>query len=347
MSPLQDQEKLRAACQQARQAVLLEAQALQELAAVTTDVRFYAALELILSVQGRLIVTGMGKSGHIGGKIAATLASTGTPSFFIHPGEASHGDLGMLQPQDALLAISNSGETNELADLIAFTRRFGVPLLGMTSCLDSTLARHCDIVLALPAQPEACPMGLAPTTSTTMALALGDALAIGLLYARDFTPGEFRRFHPGGKLGQKLLTVEDIMHRGPRMPLCRVGQSMADTLLVMSEKSFGCVGIVQEEALCGILTDGDLRRWVEKGGLLTDLNHQIMTSSPKTVPPDALIEEALALLNRYKLTGLFVCGPSTPAATKSAATKSAATKRPVGFVHIHDCLRAGSKNGGP
>jgi arabinose-5-phosphate isomerase len=269
----------------------------------------------------------MGKSGHVGRKIAATLASTGTPSFFVHPSEASHGDLGMITPDDVLMALSWSGETAELKDLIDYSRRFRIGLVAVTALADSTLGRAADVVLTLPPAREACPHNLAPTTSTLMQQALGDALAIALLESRGFTALDFRVFHPGGRLGAMLKFVRDIMHTGASIPLARVGTSMSEAISEMTAKSFGCVGIVDgQNRLVGIITDGDLRRHMSPGSNLLELKvEEVMTHEPKTVRPDQLVSEALELLNTLKKTQLMVVDAG----------------KPVGVVHFHDLLRAG------
>lgn len=288
---------------------------------------FVRAVNLLMAVRGRVIVSGMGKSGHIARKIAATLASTGAPSFFVHPAEASHGDLGMITPADVVMLLSNSGETVELADLIAYTRRFAIPLIGVAGRADSTLLRAADVALVLPAAPEACAVGLAPTTSTTMTLALGDALAVTLMEQRRFTPEQFRGFHPGGKLGARLATVGQLMHGGADVPVIEPGASMGDALLVMSGKGFGVVGVLDAAGdLAGIVTDGDLRRNLD--GLLGKRVDEVMTRNPRTIPSTALASEALGVMNGAKITSLFVTRPEAP-------------RRPVGILHVHDCLRAG------
>ncbi len=287
---------------------------------------FAEAVALIKAASGRVIVTGMGKSGHIGRKIAATFASTGTPAHFVHPGEASHGDLGMIRSEDVILALSWSGETAELSDIIAYSRRYRVGLIAVTSNPASTLATEADVALLLPKAEEACPNGLAPTTSTTMQITLGDALAVALLEARGFTPEDFRAFHPGGKLGAKLTFVRDIMHRGEAMPVVPAGAAMGEAIVVMSGKGFGCVGVVDADGrLAGIVSDGDLRRHM-RPDLLTQTAESIMTRSPKTVRETALAVEALELINRSKITALFVLD---------------AAGQPAGIVHIHDLLRIG------
>jgi arabinose-5-phosphate isomerase len=286
---------------------------------------FIAAVDLIHAARGRVIVTGMGKSGHIGRKIAATLASTGTPAFFVHPGEASHGDLGMIAADDVIMALSWSGETAELKDLIDYSRRFRIGLLAVTADPDSTLGQAADVVLAMPQAREACPHNLAPTTSTLMQQALGDALAIALLESRGFTALDFRVFHPGGRLGAMLKFVGNVMHAGAAVPLVAVGTRMAEAVVEMSAKGFGCVGIVDAGGkLAGIVTDGDLRRHM-RPDLLDARVENVMTKSPKTVRPDQLASEALEILNSSKITALIV----------------AEAGKPVGIVHFHDLLRAG------
>jgi arabinose-5-phosphate isomerase len=288
---------------------------------------FAAAVELIHKGAGRVIVSGLGKSGHIGRKIAATFASTGTPAFFVHPSEASHGDLGMITKDDVILALSWSGETAELRSIVEYSRRFDIALIAMTAAPESSLARESDIVLALPRAAEACPHGLAPTTSTLIQLALGDALAIALLESRGFTAESFHAFHPGGRLGASLHFVRAIMHRGDAIPLAPLGTAMREAIGRITEKGFGCLGVVDESgALVGIVTDGDLRR-----GLMQDLLNrrveEVMNASPKTISPDTLVGEALAMMNTAKrpFTVLFVVEE----------------RRPVGIVHMHDFLRLG------
>ncbi len=285
---------------------------------------FAQAAEVIMAAQGRVIVSGMGKSGHVARKIAATLASTGTPAHFVHPGEASHGDLGMLTKGDVALVLSNSGETVELADIIAHTRRFGIPLIAVAARGDSTLARQADVTILLPDAPEACETGIVPTTSTTMMLALGDALAVALMEHRAFTPEHFRLFHPGGKLGAKLLKVRDLMHAD--LPLIEATSPMTEALLVISQKGFGVVGVTEAGQLAGIITDGDLRRHMD--GLLSLTAGAVMTRNPRTVAPDALAEAAMLVMNERKITSLFAVDPAQPG-------------QALGIVHIHDCLRAG------
>ena len=307
-----------------RRVIAREADALGILGA-TLDQNFGRAVELIMATQGRVIVSGMGKSGHIARKIAATFASTGTPAQFVHPAEASHGDLGMITPSDVVLVLSNSGETSELADIIAHTRRFAIPLIGIASRADSTLLRQSDVAILLPDAPEACETGIVPTTSTTMTLALGDALAIALMEHRAFTPDHFRLFHPGGKLGAKLLRVRDLMHHD--LPLINQDRPMGDALLAITQKGFGVVGVTDAKAhIVGIITDGDLRRHMD--GLLSLTAGTVMTRSPKMIAPDALAETAVAMMNDRKITCLFVSAPANPGVA-------------LGIVHIHDFLRAG------
>ena len=304
-----------------------EAQGLTALA-VGLDERFIAAVDALTSVAGRVVVSGMGKSGHVARKIAATLASTGTPALFVHPAEASHGDLGMIVSGDAVLALSNSGETTELADLVAHTRRFGLKLVAITARDNSALAAAADVALILPQAAEACPMGLAPTTSTTMQMALGDALAVALLTRRGFTAADFRQFHPGGKLGARLRRVRDLMHQGDAMPLAQADLPMDRALLLITEKRFGCLGVAGADGrLAGIVTDGDLRRAMGPD-LLSRTVGEIMTRSPRTIGADALAAEALHVMNARDrpVTALFVVDTAS---------------RPVGILHIHDLLRAG------
>lgn len=299
------------------------------------DGAFAAALRLLTGggPERRIVVTGMGKSGHVGRKIAATLASTGTPALFVHPGEAGHGDLGMITLKDAVLALSNSGDTVELSAIIAYCRRFGLPLIGMTSRARSALAEQADVVLLLPPVGEACPLGLAPTTSTTLMLALGDALAVAVLERRGFTASDFQRFHPGGQLGRALLKVCDVMHAGAAVPLATPEAGLDQVILEMSAKRFGCVGIVTalpgaaetaQGPLLGIITDGDLRRHMAPS-LFQRTAREVMTADPKTIRPQALLAEAIGQMNAKQITSLFVTEE----------------ERLVGIVHIHDCLKAG------
>ena len=307
-----------------RRVIAREAEALAILGAALDD-NFGRAVTLIMAAQGRVIVSGMGKSGHIARKIAATFASTGTPAQFVHPAEASHGDLGMVTTGDVVLVLSNSGETSELADIVAHTRRFGIPLIGVASRADSTLLRQSDVAIVLPDAPEACETGIVPTTSTTMTLALGDALAIALMEHRAFTPEHFRLFHPGGKLGAKLLRVRDLMHAD--LPVIVEDRPMSEALLAITQKGFGVVGVTDANGhIVGIITDGDLRRHME--GLLSFTAGAVMTRNPKMIAPDALAEQAVALMNDRKITCLFVSAPVQPTVA-------------LGIVHIHDFLRAG------
>ena len=270
---------------------------------------FVQAVENMMNVKGRIIISGMGKSGHIGQKIAATLASTGTPAFFVHPGEASHGDLGMLTKDDLLLAISNSGESKEMADIISYSRRFGIPMIAITSVMDSTMSKAADLTLLIPNKktaPEACPLGLAPTTSTTTTLALGDALAVALIEQKGFSAEEFRDRHPGGKLGNVLLRARDLMVKGDEMPLVPIEMRMSEALVIMTAKSWGCLGVTDDEGtLVGMITDGDLRRHMGHD-LINKSAGDIMTKNPKTVIGDILCVEVLRLMNEKMITNLFV-----------------------------------------
>jgi arabinose-5-phosphate isomerase len=286
---------------------------------------FVAAVETIREARGRVIVTGMGKSGHVARKIAATLASTGTPAFFVHAADASHGDLGMITSDDVMLALSWSGETEELKDLINYSRRFRIALIAVTVNLESTLGKAADIVLVLPSAREACPHNLAPTTSSLMQLALGDALAIALLESRGFTAVDFGVFHPRGQLGSALKFVRDVMHPGDAIPLIARAAPMSEAIVEMSAKGFGCVAVIEATGkLAGVITDGDLRRHM-RADLLQAMVDDVMTASPKTVRPDQLASEALQILNASKITALIVVEAD----------------RPVGIVHFHDLLRAG------
>lgn len=320
-----------------RRVLRLESAALAA-CAEALDARFATAVRLLGGTDprrrdgrrsGRVVVTGMGKSGHVGRKIAATFASTGTPSQFVHPAEASHGDLGMITEDDAILALSNSGETPELSDVLSYAKRYDIPVVAITARPDSTLARVAQVTLTLPDQPEAASMGLAPTTSTTMAMALGDALAVALLERKGFTASDFRLFHPGGKLGRQLARVDDMMHRGAEIPLTGPDASMQDVLLVMTSKSFGCVGITDPAtgALVGVITDGDLRRHMAPN-LMEKHAAEIMTRAPATITPDRVASEALSFMNTrtVPITALFVVDEA---------------HRPIGIVHIHDFLRSG------
>jgi arabinose-5-phosphate isomerase len=308
----------------ARRVLSVEAKALGLLADSLDDGAFARAVEVCGRLEGRIVCTGVGKSGHVARKIAATLASTGQPALFIHATEASHGDLGMIGPADAVLALSKSGETRELADVVAYTKRFGIALLAITEAPDSALGRAADVLLTLPQAPEAAQAVDAPTTSTTLQMALGDALAVALLEQRGFTPTDFRVFHPGGKLGAALLTVGELMHRGDELPLVRGEAPMTQTLLVMTQKAFGCAGVVDASgALQGVITDGDLRR--HNTDYMDRSAQAVMTRNPLTVTAAMLAAEALKVMNDRRITVLFVLEDKTP----------------VGILHIHDLLRAG------
>ncbi len=285
---------------------------------------FDAAVEAILETRGRVILSGIGKSGHIARKISSTFASTGTPSAFVHPAEASHGDLGMVMPGDLAILISNSGETTELRDIVAHVARFSIPMIGISSKPRSTLMKAADHRLALPEAPEACALGMAPTTSTTLTLALGDALAVAVMERREFLPEQFRTFHPGGKLGARLARVAQLMHEAHALPLVAAEAPMAEALVVMSEKGFGIAGVTEGGRLAGVISDGDLRR--NMAHLMERTAGEVATRSPRVVPPDLLAAEALAMMSEAKITALFVTD---------------AQARPVGILHLHDCLRAG------
>jgi arabinose-5-phosphate isomerase len=312
----------------ARRVIEYAGEAIRELAD-SLDGDFSRAVDTILGVSGRVIVSGMGKSGLIARKIAATLASTGTPAHFVHPAEASHGDLGALVPGDALLMISWRGETAELSDLITYAKRFHIPLIGMAANPESSLMQSAEVKLLLPKSREACPMGLAPTTSTTLMLVLGDALAVALMERRGFSADRYRELHPGGSLGRALIRVSDLMHLGDEMPLAGEADSMQQVLIVMAARRFGCVGIVDKRGgLAGIITDGDLSRHMSRD-LLDKKAGEVMTRNPKIAMPNQLAAEALAFMNDNKITRLFVLDPGDK------------SKKPIGILHIHDCLRAG------
>ena len=293
--------------------------------AAALDVSFVRALDVLQQLSGRLIVSGMGKSGHIGAKIAATLASTGTPAFFVHPAEAAHGDLGMITAADAVLCLSYSGETAELSALIAYTRRFSIPLLAIAAQAESTLSRAADITLLLPPLREACEAVPAPTVSSAAMLVLGDALAVALMRRRGFGPEDFRLFHPGGKLGSRLLRVADLMHTGDALPVVAADTPMREAIITITAKSLGCTGVLREGTLIGIITDGDLRRHMGDPQLTARPAVQIMNAHPVTVGVELTAAAALALMQKHKISGLFVVEGA----------------RPVGFLHLHDCLRAG------
>lgn len=289
------------------------------------DQGFSDAVEVLRRADGRVVVSGMGKSGHVARKIAATFSSTGSPAIFVHPGEASHGDLGMISGQDVILALSKSGETNELGDLLAYAARFSIPIVAVTCQSGSTLAKAATAALILPPAKEACGETRAPTTSTTMMMAAGDALAIALLRDRGFTADDFQGFHPGGNLGAALRRASDLMHGADGLPLATASTPMMDLVKIISAGGFGCAGIVDgNQALVGIITDGDLRR--HYGGDISNLTAgDIMTADPRTAPPEALAGDVLALMSREKITALFVVKD----------------KRPVGIIHVHDCLSTG------
>jgi arabinose-5-phosphate isomerase len=287
---------------------------------------FAAAVEALRATPGRAILTGMGKSGHIARKIAATLASTGTAAHYVHPAEASHGDLGMIQSGDVVLALSWSGETPELADIIAYTRRFGVTLIAVTSRAQSALGASADIALVLPVMPEACPNGLAPTTSTTMQLALGDALAMAVLSAHGYDAASFRELHPGGKLGARLKKAADLMHGGDETPIAKESASLSEAIVEMTSKRFGMTALVDADGrLTGVLTDGDLRRALQSGRIDRPVA-EVMTRTPTVIAPDLLAQEALKLMNDRQITALLVVENG----------------RPLGALHIHDLLRIGA-----
>jgi len=308
----------------ARRVLASEAAGLAALAEVLDDT-FVRAVDLMAAAKGRVVVSGMGKSGNIARKIAATLASTGTPAQYVNAAEASHGDLGMITLQDVVLTLSYSGETAELSDLVAFTRLMKIPLIAMSGRAGSSLDKAGDVSLVLPGMSEACPHNLAPTTSTTAMMALGDALAVALLERKGFSAEDFNALHPGGQLGRRFIKLSDIMHRGDEIPLAQHSTPMSEALLTMTAKSLGCVGVLgADESLVGIITDGDLRRHMERG-LLERRAADIMTESPLTVSPDMLAAAALGLMNDRKITAVFVV----------------TTNKPVGIVHIHDLLRAG------
>jgi arabinose-5-phosphate isomerase len=290
------------------------------------DDRLVAAVDLLWAVTGRVIVTGMGKSGHVARKIASTLGSTGTPAQYVHPAEASHGDLGNIARGDAILALSNSGETPELSDIVAHAKLAKIPLVAITARAGSSLDRAADVSLLIPDSAEACPMNLAPTTSTTVMMALGDAIAVALLERRGFTPEKFHTLHPGGQLGRRFIKVADIMHTGAEVPLIGMDTAMSEALLVMTAKRFGCVGVTDAAGkLVGIVTDGDLRRHMGED-LLRQKASAVMTRKPLTVAPTILAAQALGFMNERAITTLFIVENGVP----------------IGIVHIHDVLRDGS-----
>lgn len=313
-----------AALRSARRVLETEIGGLRALSDALDD-GFSKAIDLIAGVSGRVIVTGMGKSGHIATKIAATLASTGTPAQYVHPGEASHGDLGMITASDAVIALSNSGETAELSDIVAYAKLKRIPLISVTGKADSALSNAADVPLVIPDSPEACPLSLAPTTSTTVMLALGDAIAVALLERRGFSPEDFRLLHPGGQLGSRLTIAADVMRSGDEMPLVKLASPMTETLIEMTAKRFGCVGVLSPAGkLVGIITDGDLRRHMEND-ILAMTAAEVMTPDPKAVSENILTAQILAMMNENKITNYFVVPDGVP----------------VGIVHIHDVLRKG------
>jgi arabinose-5-phosphate isomerase len=320
-----DRGEIRAA---AARVLQLEADALGKLAD-GLDESFDAAVALLSGIKGKLVVSGMGKSGHVARKIAATLASTGTPAHYVHPGEASHGDLGMIGRDDGVLALSNSGETVELNDLVAYAKFRRIPLLAMVGRAPSTLAAAASVALVLPPVPEACPLGLAPTTSTTMQLGLGDALAVALMEWRGFSANQYGALHPGGRLGREFVKVDELMHKDGELPICDPDAPMSAAILTMTEKRFGCVGVVDDDGtLIGVVTDGDLSRHMDDG-LMAKVVGDVMTRAPKTIHTGALAAEALGFMNANKITCLFV------------AADAAAPSKPIGILHVHDILRAG------
>ena len=308
----------------AREVIALEIAGLNALKA-SLDGGFTAVVGLLGAAEGRIIVTGMGKSGHVAHKIASTFASTGAPATFVHPGEASHGDLGMISSKDVILALSKSGETAELRDLLAYAARFSIPLAAITCVEGSTLEKAATACLILPKATEACGETRAPTTSTTMMMASGDAMAVALLRKRGFTADDFQGFHPGGNLGAALRRVRDLMHPAEKLPLVKMSASLPEAVKTISAGGFGCVGVVDDAgALQGIITDGDLRRQLETG-LAKKTAAEVMTKSPQTAAPDTLAGDVLALLSREKITALFVVE----------------NEQPIGLVHVHDCLSTG------
>ena len=307
----------------ARRVLQTEANAILELVEALPE-DFAEVVALILKTEGRVIISGVGKSGHIGRKISATLASTGTPSYFVHASEASHGDLGMITSHDIVVLISNSGETQELRDILLHTRRFNIPLIGISSKINSTLLQSADYKLNLPNLPEACAIGMAPTTSTTLTLAMGDALAVAVMEQRGFGSEDFLKNHPGGKLGAQLSRVADLMHKGEKVPTVEADTPMSDVLLSMTSKGFGITGVLKGGVLNGVISDGDLRRHM--GNLMEKTASEIATLDPVTITPELFAAQALALLNEKKISALMVVDEA---------------KRPVGIVHIHDLLRAG------
>ncbi len=313
----------------ARKTLTIETQGLNALAAALDHdlgANLVRAVDVILKASGRVIVSGMGKSGHIARKIAATLASTGTPASFVHPAEASHGDLGMITPNDVVVMLSNSGESAELKDMLNYCARFSVPMIAITANITSTMGRAADIILQLPKVQEACPNGLAPTTSTLLQLALGDALAMALLEAKGFSADDFRNYHPGGKLGAQIKHAHDIMHKDGELPLCTVGDFLRDALPIMNHHKFGCIGVKAENGnLIGMITDGDLRRHLGND-LWSRKVEDVMTTNPTTIHEQMFAAEVIELINTKRITAVFVISE---------------TKKPIGLIHIHDLLREG------
>jgi len=306
----------------ARRVLQIEADSLTAMAEGLDDA-FVQAVDLLLAAKGRVIVSGMGKSGHVARKIAATLASTGTPAHFVHPAEASHGDLGMVTREDVALMLSNSGETPELMSLIDYTSRNRIPMIAIASKPESTLMKAADVALPLPVAPEACPMGLAPTTSTTATLALGDALAVALMERRDFRPEHYKMLHPGGTLGAKLQKISAVMRGAESLPLVAPDKPMVDVLLTIGKYALGVAGVVEDGALVGVISDGDVSRNIKR--LQESVAGDIMTTMPKSITADARLQEAVDMMNAHKITMLFVLED----------------QKPIGAIHIHDCIRAG------
>ncbi|WP_174235750.1 KpsF/GutQ family sugar-phosphate isomerase [Pseudohoeflea suaedae] len=310
-----------------RDVIAMEAEGLAALA-TSLDGAFAEAVHAFLNVEGRVVISGLGKSGHVGKKIAATLASTGTPASFVHSAEAAHGDMGMISSRDALMLLSNSGETAELMPVIEHAHRIGIPVIGISSGSDSTLIKAASIPLVLPAAQEACPIRMAPTTSTTMMLALGDALAMATMRLRGFSREDFQKLHPGGSLGLKLMKVRQFMHSRDRLPLIPADMPMAEAVMVMTSKSFGLAGVIDADGqLIGVVSDGDLRRHLHE--LNSALAGEVMNSHPRMIQADMLAEDALRFLNEQKITALFVVEDET------------ADRTPVGIVHVHDFIRLG------
>ena len=308
----------------ARRVLALEADSLTQLGD-SLGASFGRAVDAMVAVSGKVIVSGMGKSGHVGNKIAATLASTGTPAFALHPGEASHGDLGMVSADDLVLALSNSGETTELKDLIAFSKFRRIPLVAIVGRADATIAQLADVALILPPVPEACPLGLAPTTSSTMMLALGDALAVALMERRGFSPDQYGMLHPGGRLGKQFIKAEDLMEVGDRIPLVGPEMALPAAVSIMTDKHFGLVGVIDDDGrLVGVFTDGDLSRVLDQNILEARIG-DVMTTTPKSIAPNALAADALGVMNENGISCIFVC----------------ADEKPVGVLHFHHILKAG------